>query len=183
MNGNLETRTGGLYGDAAFTHDWRDKLTSVQQGNTTTDIILDPLGRMVGKVKHTTNGDVARAYLHDGDQVVLEYVQAAGSTTWQPERRHIWGRWIDDLAVEQVDTDGDGSLETTLYPITDLLGSVQLLTDDAGTIVERITYDPDGTPHFESADTTRPSVTRVAWTGDGTLPTGDTVTAQAFEIG
>jgi len=183
VDGNLKTRTGGLYGDADFTHDWRDKLTSVQQGNTTTDIVLDPLGRMVGKVTHTPSGDLARAYLHDGDQVVLEYVQKAGGTTWQPERRHIWGRWIDDLAVEQVDTDGDGSLETTLYPITDLLGSVQLLTDDAGTIVERITYDPDGTPHFESADTNRPTVTRVAWTGDGTLPTGDTVTPQAFEIG
>jgi len=93
------------------------------------------------------------------------------------------GRWIDDLAVEQVDTDGDGSLETTLYPITDLLGSVQLLTDDTGSIAERITYDPDGAPHFWSADTTRPSVTRVAWTGDGTLPMGDTVTPDAFEIG
>jgi len=83
------------------THDWRDKLTSVQQGNTTTDILLDPLGRMVGKVKHTPSGDLARAYLHDGDQVVLEYVQAAGSSTWQPERRHLWGRWIDDLVVRK----------------------------------------------------------------------------------
>ncbi|HHQ47755.1 MAG TPA: hypothetical protein ENK19_02605, partial [Acidobacteria bacterium] len=92
-------------------------------------------------------------------------------------------RWIDDLAVEQVDTNDDGLLDNTFYPITDLLGSVQLLTDDAGTPVERITYDPDGTPHFWSADTTRPSVTRIAWTGDGALPTGDTVTPQAFEIG
>jgi len=89
VNGNLQSRTGGLYGDATLTHDWRDKLTSVQQGNTRTDILLDPLGRMVGKVKHTPNGDLARAYLHDGDQVVLEYVQAAGSSTWQPERRHL----------------------------------------------------------------------------------------------
>jgi len=93
------------------------------------------------------------------------------------------GRWIDDLVVEQVDTDGDGTLETTLYPITDLLGSVHLLTDDGGQIVERITYDPDGTPHFWSADTKRPRVTRIAWTGDGALPTGDTVTPHAFEIG
>ena len=23
----------------------------------------------------------------------------AGSATWQPERRHLWGRWIDDLVV------------------------------------------------------------------------------------
>ena len=183
VNGNLSSRTGGPSGNAAFTHDWRDRLTSVQQGDTTTDILLDPFGRMVGKVRHTPSGDLARVYLHDGDQVVLEYVQQAGGTAWQPERRHLWARWIDDLAVEQVDTDGDGSLETTLYPVTDLLGSVQLLTDDAGTPVERITYDPDGTPHFWSADTTRPTVTRVAWTGDGALPTGGTVTPQAFEIG
>jgi len=115
--------------------------------------------------------------------VVVEYVQPAGGTGWQPERRHLWARWIDDLAVEQVDTDGDGTLETILYPITDLLGSVQLLTDDTGAIAERITYDPDGTPHFWSADTVRPGVTRIAWTGDGTLPTGGTVTAEAFEIG
>ena len=182
VNGNLQSRTGGLYGDAVFTHDWRDRLVRVEQGSTTTDILLDPLGRMVGKVKHTPDGDVARAYLHDGDQVAIEYVERPGGG-WRVERRHLWGRWIDDLVVEQVDTDGDGSLETTLYSITDLLGSVQLLTDDSGTIVERITYDPDGTPHFWSADTVRPSVTRVAWTGDGTLPTGDTVPANAFEIG
>ncbi len=105
-------------------------------------------------------------------------MRANSASSHRPE-----ARWIDDLAVEQVDTDGDGTLETTLYPITDLLGSVQLLTDDAGTPVERITYDPDGTPHFWSADTTRPSVTRIAWTGDGAMPTGDTVTAQAFAIG
>jgi RHS repeat-associated protein len=182
VNGNISTRTGGPYGDAIFTHDWRDRLASVEQGSTTTDILVDPLGRMVAKVKHTADGDVARAYVHDGDQVAVEYVQPAGSTNWQPERRHLWSTWIDQLAVEQIDTDGDGSLETTLYPITDMLGSVQLLTDDTGTIVERIKYDPDGTPHFWSADTQAPAVNRVVWTGDGTTPTG-AVTPQVFEIG
>jgi RHS repeat-associated protein len=182
VNGNISTRTGGPYGDAIFTHDWRDRLASVEQGSTITDILVDPLGRMVGKVKHTADGDVARAYLHDGDQVAIEYVQPAGSTNWQPERRHIWSTWIDQLAVEQIDTDGDGTLETTLYPITDMLGSVQLLTDDSGAIVERIEYDPDGTPHFWSADTQGPAVNRVVWTGDGTTPSG-AVTPQVFEIG
>jgi len=93
------------------------------------------------------------------------------------------GRWIDDLAVEQVDTSGDGNPDNNFYPITDLLGSVQLLTDENGAVVQRITYDPDGAPRFWSKDGTQPSVTRLAWTGDGTLPTGDTVTPQAFEIG
>jgi RHS repeat-associated protein len=51
--------------------------------------------------------------------------------------------------------------------VTDLLGTVELLTDGSGSIVERITYDPEGRPQFWSADTQRPRVTRVAWTGDG----------------
>jgi RHS repeat-associated protein len=71
------------------------------------------------------------------------------------------------LAVEQVDMDGDGSLETSLWPVSDLLGSIELVTDGSGSIVERITYDPEGRPQFWSADTQRPRVTRVAWTGDG----------------
>jgi RHS repeat-associated protein len=51
--------------------------------------------------------------------------------------------------------------------VSDLLGSIELVTDGSGSIVERITYDPEGRPQFWSADTQRPRVTRVAWTGDG----------------
>ncbi len=40
--------------------------------------------------------------------------------------------------------DGDGTLETILYPVTDLPGSVEVLTNEEGRIVERIAYDPDG---------------------------------------
>ena len=78
-------------------------------------------------------------YLHDGDQVVAEYVQEAGGPGWELDRRHHWAHWIDQLAAEEVDTDGDGEIDKTLFPITDLLGSVQLLTDENGEIVERIT--------------------------------------------
>ncbi len=80
---------------------------------------------------------------------------------------HHWGRWIDDLAVEEVDSDGDGVLDRTLWPVTDLLGSVQLLTDADGRIVERIEYATDGPPRFFAEDATPPTATRVAWTGGG----------------
>ncbi len=110
-------------------------------------------------------------------------MQEAGGTNWQLDRRHHWGRWIDDLAVEQVDTDHDGALDTTLWPVTDLLGSVQLLTDAASHIVERVEYETDGTPRFFGEDATPPSAVRVAWTGDGVRPTGDSVEASVFEIG
>jgi RHS repeat-associated protein len=91
--------------------------------------------------------------------------------------------------VEQVDMDGDGSLETSLWPVSDLLGSIELVTDGSGSIVERITYDPEGRPQVWSADTQRPRVTRVAWTGDGSdshCPAGIPAVAcppGAFQLG
>jgi hypothetical protein len=71
----------------------------------------------------------------------------------------------------------------TLYPVTDLLGSVQLLTDATGEIVERVEYQTDGTPRFYSGDVTPPTAVRVAWTGGGNRPTGDTVAANVLEVG
>jgi RHS repeat-associated protein len=167
VHGNLARRTGGFYGDASFTHDELDRLVRVSQGGATTDLVLDPLGRLVGKVRQTGEGSVAKVYLQDGEQVVVEYGKGVGSSSWRAQRRHLWGRWIDELAVEQVDMDGDGVLETSLWPVTDLLGTVELLTDGAGAVVERFSYDPEGRPQVWSADTQRPKVTRVAWTGDG----------------
>ena len=188
VNGNLERRdllfqVGDPIVEATFTHDWRDRLVEVEQGETTYRFVVDPLGRMVAKVKQMAEGDITRVYLHDGDQVVAEYVQEAGGTGYQLDRRKTWGQWIDDLVTEQVDTTHDGALDSTLYPVKDLLGSVQLLTDETGKIVERVEYDADGTPHFFSGDANPPRVTRVAWTGDGNRPTGDTVNPTAFEIG
>ncbi len=187
VNGNLRQshlKVGtDLIPEATYTHDWRDRLVEVEQGEVDTRLVVDPLGRLVAKVVHTPAGDAAHVYLHDGDQVVAEYVQEAGGPSWQLDRRKHWGRWIDDLVAEEVDTDHDGAFDTTLYPVTDLLGSVQLLTNQAGRIVERITYDTDGTPHFFGPDDTWPTVTRVAWTGAGARPTGDTVDAQVFEMG
>ncbi len=186
-NGNLAARRlmegGATVATDTFSHDWRDRLVGVGHGSTTTTLVVDPLGRLVAKVNSTPDGDVGRVYLHDGDQVAAEYVQEAGGTDWQLERRHFWGRWIDDLAVEQVDTDGDRGLDLTLWPITDLLGSVQLLTDGEGRIVERIEYATDGTPRFFAEDGTPPTAARVAWTGNGARPTGDAVSAGVFEVG
>jgi len=181
VNGNLRRREADIV--TTYSDDWRDRLVGVQHGALRTDLVVDPLGRLVAKVVHTGGGDVARVYLHDGDQVVAEYVQEAGGMGWQLDRRHHWGRWIDDLVAEEVDTDANGVLDTTLYPVTDLLGTLQLLTDEDGRIVERVEYDPDGTPHFFAADQAVPTPTRLAWTGNGALPTGASTTPQVFEIG
>jgi YD repeat-containing protein len=108
VHGNLARRTGGFYGEASFTHDELERLVRVEQGSGVTELVVDPLGRLVGKVRQTGEGSVVKVYLQDGEQVVVEYGKGAGSSAWKVQRRHLWGRWIDELAVEQVDTDGAG---------------------------------------------------------------------------
>jgi RHS repeat-associated protein len=155
----------------------------VRQGSAVTDLVVDPLGRLVAEVSRPQPGaSIPRIFLHDGEQVVGEYVQGRAGVM-QLERRHHWGRWIDELVVEEVDADHDGTVETTLYPVSDLLGDVRLLTDSDGRIKERIVYEPDGRPVFFREDTIRPTVTRLAWTGTGQSPAGDAVAANVFEIG
>ncbi|MGV8039582.1 MAG: hypothetical protein AB2L07_05740 [Thermoanaerobaculaceae bacterium] len=181
-DGALRT-SAGPDGTTTLVHDWRDRLVEASTpAAVTAELVLDPLGRLVAKRTTTPAGTLHRAYLHDGDQVVEEYASVPGQTGVRLARRHHWGRWIDDLVAEQVDTDGDGTLETTLYPVTDLLGSVELLTDEDGRIVERIAYDPDGTPRFWGEDTTRPRVTQLAWTGGGQSPAGVTVAASTLVL-
>ncbi|MGV8039583.1 MAG: hypothetical protein AB2L07_05745 [Thermoanaerobaculaceae bacterium] len=181
-DGALRT-SQGPEGTTTLLHDWRDRLVEAHTpAAVTAELVLDPLGRLVARRTTTPAGTLHRAYLHDGDQVVEEYASAPGHTGVRLARRHHWGRWIDDLVAEQVDTDGDGTLETTLYPVTDLLGSVELLTDEDGRIVERIAYDPDGTPRFWGEDTTRPRVTQLAWTGGGQSPAGVTVAASTLVL-
>jgi RHS repeat-associated protein len=183
LDGNLQRKTTGSVEDVALLHDWRDRLVQVRQGSAVTDLVVDPLGRLVAEVSRPQPGaSIPRIFLHDGEQVVGEYVQGRAGVM-QLERRHHWGRWIDELVVEEVDADHDGTVETTLYPVSDLLGDVRLLTDSDGRIKERIVYEPDGRPVFFREDTIRPTVTRLAWTGTGQSPAGDAVAANVFEIG
>ncbi len=68
VNGNLSRREADIV--TTYSHDWRDRLVGVQHGALRTDLVVDPLGRLVAKVVHTGAGDLSRVYLHDGDQVV-----------------------------------------------------------------------------------------------------------------
>ena len=75
------------------------------------------------------------------DQVIEERVDS--STT--AERQFTWGvRYIDDLVMRTRDTDANGSLDETLYALTDITYDVVALTDATGAVVERFLYDPYG---------------------------------------
>ena len=51
VNGNLEQAStelsdGSFVTNALYTHDWRDRLVGVDQGESNTELIVDPLGRI-----------------------------------------------------------------------------------------------------------------------------------------
>jgi RHS repeat-associated protein len=90
-------------------------------------------GRRVSK----TTGGVATAYAYDGDQVIAEY---QGDTL---VRKFIYGSGIDEPICMIIS-------EGIYYYHFDGLGSVIALSDEAGDIAERYSYDVYGEPNRTS---------------------------------
>jgi len=67
-----------------------------------------------------------------------------------------------------------------LQPI-ELLGSVEVLLDEAGRMVERVETLAEGKPRIFGEDRKRPEVVRVVWTGNGETPAGQ-VPAGVLEL-
>ncbi len=66
---------------------------------------------------------------------------------------YVWGsRYIDDIVMRQVDTDNDGTYEDEFFHLTDVLFSTVVITDEAGTIEERVSYDAYGTARHHWAE-------------------------------
>ncbi|MBB5867608.1 RHS repeat-associated protein [Allocatelliglobosispora scoriae] len=121
-NGNL---TGD--GDDTYTWDARDRLVGVS-GSTTASYQYDPFGRRTRKVLSSTTTDL----LYDGDSPVQEL--SGGLVV----ANILLGDDVDEVIAR---TDASG----TRYPLDDALGSVVALTDGAGAVGTRYSYDPFGT--------------------------------------
>jgi RHS repeat-associated protein len=65
--------------------------------------------------------------------------------------------------------------------VSDPLGSVEVLLDEAGRLVERVETLPEGKPRIFGEDRKRPEVLRVVWTGNGQTPAGQ-VPAGVLEL-
>ncbi|WP_267103182.1 RHS repeat-associated core domain-containing protein [Xanthomonas sacchari] len=98
----------------------------------------DALGRRIAK----TEGGTTTQYLYDG----LDAVQETQGGTVNPI---LTGPGIDQRFARN---DNGGRT----YFLTDLLGSTRLLTDTAGTAVQRYDYDPYGATTQSSASFTNP---------------------------
>ena len=88
-------------------------------------------------------------------QVIEERVH----TSTNPNRQFIWGlRYIDDLALRDRDTTGNGALDERLHGLQDANWNVTALIDSTGAVQERIAYTPYGVPSVLTPSfTQRPS--------------------------
>lgn len=105
------------------------KVTSGPDPGTT--FKYDALGNRISK---TTNGTETR-YVNDisGD---LPYVLTELNSSNQPQSLYLYAGGLTSFG-------GTGSTQR-VYPLTDPLGNVRLLTDSTGKLVARYTYDPYG---------------------------------------
>ena len=167
LSGNLTAD-----GEHQYVWDGLNRLVRVKdmQGATIVTYLYDADGRRVRKdLAGGSAGDID--YALDGWQVVEQYENGAST----PKRQFIYGAFINEPVVMQVDTNADGNCtDARYYCHQNTIYSVYALTDENGDIVERYDYDPYG-KHILIAGATR--------TENGTSTIGNpfTFTAHAFD--
>ncbi len=126
-NGNI---TSGYGGGLTLTYDCENRLTTAGSYSYSYDL----LGRRLSRTYSTSTV----YYVYDGPHIIAEY-----SSTGSLIRKYIYGPGMDrPVAMIKVAS----GVESWYYYYTDALGSVRLLTNASGAVVEGYTYDPYGRP-------------------------------------
>ena len=139
--GNLTNDGNGQ----AYTWDEENRLRTAVVGATTTSYLYDALGRRTAKI----SGATTRRFVHNGAQVIAEYVNAAAVTA--PELVSVWGDYIDELMLH---TRTVGTTTTKYWALSNHLYSVAALISTAGAVQERYRYDAYGKRTITAADGT-----------------------------
>jgi YD repeat-containing protein len=133
--GNLSTKSSGDH----IVYDAAHRPVRMEHADGSVESFrYDPLGRRFEKsitVGATTN---TTTEVSCGEHVIAEYMNG------RLDREYVWGNEADELVQVKRDTDGDGTLDQTLYPLTDEMNTVHALTDQNGQVVERYAYEADG---------------------------------------
>ncbi|MCK6456824.1 MAG: RHS repeat-associated core domain-containing protein [Phycisphaerae bacterium] len=125
------------------------------------EIEYDAVGRRVETVDYwdAQNGSLDpprhTRHVYDGLQTVEDYMCEAATCGWSLAREFFWGGRFPE-PITMVDHTAAGLLPANqpeiLHYLHDVLGSVIGLTNSAGTLVERYTYDPYGKTLVERRD-------------------------------
>ncbi|HEY5813874.1 MAG TPA: RHS repeat-associated core domain-containing protein, partial [Chthoniobacterales bacterium] len=147
-NGNLTAFDGWTY-----TYDTENRLTGASKTGTSASFTYDWRRRQASR---TINGTTTW-FIYDGWNLLAEY-SSAGTL----QAKYIHGPVVDEILTRM---DGSGAV----YYHNDALGSTVALTDSAGAVVERYTYDVFGTPTIrdpsDSILTQSPHGNRFLFTG------------------
>jgi RHS repeat-associated protein len=134
QNGNTTQK-----GTQQFAYNFRNQLVRSVDGGSTVTLKYDPLGRRIEKA---STGNTIKFY-YAGNQVIEE---RNGSD--QVTKQYVYGNGIDELFRLDIYS---GSTSTPYYVHTNDIGSTTAITDSAGTLVERVSYDTFGMPSLTDA--------------------------------
>ena len=133
-NGNLSAK-----GSRLFTYDYKNRLIRSSKGDDAVTFTYDIFGRQTSR----TDLSGTCHYFYAGDQKIEER-----NTSGQVTKHYFWGNGIDELLRLDV---FNGSSSTPYYVHSDAIGSTTTVTDENGSLVERVRYDAYGVPSFTDA--------------------------------
>jgi RHS repeat-associated protein len=116
--------------------DYRNRLTGVQIGSKSIAYSYDSQDRRIAKF---VDGALVERYGHDGTNLAVVF-DAAGALA----HRYLYGGSIDEVLADQTPT-------TLNWALADRLGTVDLIVDDKGGVIDRVTFDSFGNKVSESA--------------------------------
>jgi RHS repeat-associated protein len=154
---------GGPIARAATYDAWGRMMSITGAGLVTAGTYrYDGLNRRT--IKNTQSGSTileTRHYYYSNQWQVLE--ERVGTST-DAERQYVWGlRYVDDLALRDRDTNGDGTLDERLYAMQDANWNVVAVCDENAAVEERYTYTAYGLPTYLDASFGSRSSSSFAW--------------------
>jgi len=133
--GNMKQKFGG----DGLIYDAENRLVEIRHADGSKDAFAyDALGRRVERSTAIGSTTVKTTEVESGYEVISEYKGA------QLDREYVWGNGTDELVQVKRDSDADGTLDQTLYPLQDTQASITALTDVSGGPVERYAYEAYG---------------------------------------
>ena len=133
-NGNLSAK-----GSRLFAYDYKNRLIRSSKGDDAVTFTYDIFGRQTSR----TDLSGTQRYFYAGDQKIEER-NASGQVT----KHYLWGNGIDELLRLDI---YNGTIAKPYYVHGDAIGSTTTVTDENGSLVERVRYDAYGIPTFTDA--------------------------------
>ncbi len=152
--------------DVSYTHDAWNRLVGVDyDAKDRADYVYNGLSWRILKTADTNASgtlDERRLMFYTSDWRLIEerIDEAPFDATPDPESveivgrtQNVWGpRYIDDIIAHRVDDNPiGGDYEATYYHLTDVQFSTVGIVDGAGSLLERVAYDPYGSARHQWA--------------------------------